>query len=98
MAVAFGKAADLADAPAKRIVAEQPFLALKRRDTHQPVMHIPAIAPALGPKAVTLDPPLDQAAAIVMGELDLFAFGSSCDLHHAAGAALPAVWLGRRHG
>ncbi|MCF1492674.1 hypothetical protein GOZ83_06430 [Agrobacterium vitis] len=33
-----------------------------------------------------------------MGELDFFAFGSLGDLHHAAGAALPAVWLGRRHG
>ncbi|OVE98105.1 hypothetical protein B7W85_01980 [Allorhizobium ampelinum] len=72
MAVLFGKAADLADAPAKGIVAKQPFLALKRRHTHQPVMHIPAIAPALGPKAVALDPPLDQAAAIVTGQIILF--------------------------
>ena len=47
-------------APSERIVAEEPFLTVRRLNTDHPVMRIPAVAPGLWAEPVAIDAALDQ--------------------------------------
>ena len=84
-----GELLDLPHPPPERIIAIAPGLPLRRDAADEAVEGVPFIAPDLCAEAVALHPPLDHAAAFVVGEGQPLAARAARCLHQSARARLP---------